>query len=243
MNTLLFFIFFGGTTLQLVKCFSDGNFDEMQEICTTMDANHADHPLVPDGTNFPFTITPRSFRATDTTTPLTVTLGTTGQPFVGFMLEARDSNDDNPVGVFSLLDPAQSRLQNCKGANSAVTQVDNQPKTEVKVNWTANKLDHYSFVVTFIGSKISWKRTEIITPSTTTTVSTSYSTKPTDHTTVTQATTASTSRDTSYSTKPTDSTIVTTATTVSTSCKGWCPIEASSRASEGAPGQRRGLVG
>lgn len=73
---------------------------------------------------------------------ITVTLRSSA-PFKGFMMEARNKVDSRPVaGKFLILDPAQTRLLDCNGLpGSAVSQRDNVPKNEIRVNWTSETGD------------------------------------------------------------------------------------------------------
>ncbi|KAL7828646.1 hypothetical protein SRHO_G00322800 [Serrasalmus rhombeus] len=141
------------------------------------------------------------------------------QPFRGFMLEARETNDGPPVGVFSLLDSSISRLQSCNGAaGSAVTQINNQVKTAVKVSWSAPNTGRYFFRATFVENfDIFWLRKDISPPTTTTTPFTTMSTTTTPFTTTSTTTTPFTTTSTSSTPFTTTSTSSTPFTTTSTS--------------------------
>uniref|UniRef100_A0A3P9L4S9 Reelin domain-containing protein n=1 Tax=Oryzias latipes TaxID=8090 RepID=A0A3P9L4S9_ORYLA len=74
--------------------------------------------------------------------PVTVVLRSEGSTrFRGFMLDAQNSSSissSSPVGQFLLLDSDISRLLDCYGSKgTAVSQKNNQAKSQVKVNWTA----------------------------------------------------------------------------------------------------------
>ncbi|XP_072537784.1 uncharacterized protein [Salminus brasiliensis] len=156
MYTLLLLFYLGGTTLQLVKCFSDGNLDETPDVCNTMAPDHGTFRNL----DF-FTIAPHCFIVAQSGLSGTVTLRRQRSYFSGFMLEARDINDNVPLGEFSLLNPEISRLQTCHGSPSAVTQINNQDKNEVSVKWTAPAPGQYYFVATFVQDLGSWFRTSL----------------------------------------------------------------------------------
>ncbi|XP_036435647.1 cell wall protein DAN4-like [Colossoma macropomum] len=181
MYTVLLFIYLGGTTLPFVKCFSDGNFDGNQDVCQSMAVDH-DGLSNQDPASNPFTVDPDYIDVTvlGTVVNVSLTANSVGRPFRGFMLEARETNDGPPVGVFSLLDSAISRLQSCNGtAGRAVTQTANQDKTEVRVLWSAPNTGRYFFRATFVENfETFWARKDISPPTTTTTSTTTTSSTP-----------------------------------------------------------------
>ncbi|XP_037391557.1 uncharacterized protein PB18E9.04c-like isoform X2 [Pygocentrus nattereri] len=218
MYIILLFIYLGGTTLPFVKCFSDGNFDGYQDVCQSMAVDHDGQPNQNPASN-PFTVVPDYVDVT--VLPTVVTANSASQPFRGFMLEARETNDGPPVGVFSLLDSSISRLQSCNGAaGSAVTQIDNQDKTAVTVSWSAPNTGRYYFRATFVENfDIFWLRKDISPPTTTTTPFTTTSTSSTPFTTTSTSSTPFTTMSTSstpFTTTPTSSTPFTTTSTSST---------------------------
>lgn len=54
---VLNFIYFGGSILHFVKCFSNGNFDFDQDICQTMEVHHGAYNTPQDSTP-PFIVDP-----------------------------------------------------------------------------------------------------------------------------------------------------------------------------------------
>ncbi|KAL7884896.1 hypothetical protein AOLI_G00076660 [Acnodon oligacanthus] len=191
MYTVLLFIYLGGTTLPFVKCFSDGNFDDDQDVCQSMAVSHNDLASQDPASN-PFTVDPDYVDVTVLGTVVTVSLtaNSAGRVFRGFLLEARETNDGPPVGVFSLSDSSISRLQSCNGiVGRAVTQINNQNKTAVTVSWTTPNTGRYYFRATFLSDPTTITEVISLVPtSTTDPTKSSASTQLSDPTTTTQVT-------------------------------------------------------
>nr|XP_012604083.1 ferric-chelate reductase 1 [Microcebus murinus]XP_012604084.1 ferric-chelate reductase 1 [Microcebus murinus]XP_012604085.1 ferric-chelate reductase 1 [Microcebus murinus]XP_012604086.1 ferric-chelate reductase 1 [Microcebus murinus] len=85
-----------------------------------------------------------------------------GQPFKGFLLEARDAEDLSglPIGSFTLIDSQVSQLLTCEDIQgSAVSHTSASKKTEIKVYWNApsSAPNHIQFLVTVVEKyKIYW---------------------------------------------------------------------------------------
>ncbi|XP_027958006.1 ferric-chelate reductase 1 isoform X2 [Eumetopias jubatus] len=85
-----------------------------------------------------------------------------GQPFRGFLLEARAAEDLSgpPIGSFTLIDSQVSQLLTCEDVQGyAVSHTSPSKKTKIKVYWNApsNAPDHVKFLVTVVEKyKIYW---------------------------------------------------------------------------------------
>ncbi|KAM7410057.1 hypothetical protein PAMA_001489 [Pampus argenteus] len=131
--------------------------------------------------------------------------------FRGFMLEAREKDKDNnlPVGRFILLDTNSAQLMTCNDLpNSAVTHRNNQEKTLVQVNWTADGAElSIFFRTTFVESfDVFWENVDVnVTLPLYTTSTTAGTTEPSTTTSTTKpSTTAGTTEPstTTSTTKP-----------------------------------------
>ncbi|KAB5567375.1 hypothetical protein PHYPO_G00232050 [Pangasianodon hypophthalmus] len=221
---VIIFIYFGGPILHFVKCYSNGNFDNDPDICQTMEVRHGNNQ--PQDTEPPFKVDPDNITVDllDVGKSIDVTLkADSGETFRGFMLEARKSGNPTPQGIFSLLDPNLSRLQQCDGINGkAVTQTNNQRKAEVKVKWNVSETGVYFFRATFVKSYSTFwlaSSTPVTTstpaPVTTTTVMTSTSAISTSPS---PSTSTPTSTSTTLSSDPvTTTTVMISTSTISTS--------------------------
>ncbi|KFO26878.1 ferric-chelate reductase 1 [Fukomys damarensis] len=85
-----------------------------------------------------------------------------GQPFKGFLVEARNAEDLDgpPVGSFMLIDHEVSQLLTCDDIQgSAVSHTSSSNKTEIKVYWKApsSAPNHIRFLATVVKNyKIYW---------------------------------------------------------------------------------------
>lgn len=85
-----------------------------------------------------------------------------GQPFRGFLLEARDAEDLSgpPIGTFTLIDSDSSQILTCEDVQGfAVSHTSSSIKTEIKVYWNApsSAPDHVQFLATVVQKyKIYW---------------------------------------------------------------------------------------
>ncbi|KAK3566318.1 hypothetical protein QTP86_032352, partial [Hemibagrus guttatus] len=169
---VIIFIYLGGSMLHFVKCFSSGCFDKHPYICQTMAVSHSD--FQPQKGEPPYKIDPDNITVgpEDVGKSIEVLIfyfvlflskvtlkADRGEPFNGFMLEARKPGNTSPQGIFALKDERLSRLQQCDGINGkAVTQTDNQEKTEIRVTWNAPSSGVYFFRLffSFILNMMNW---------------------------------------------------------------------------------------
>ncbi|KAF4072367.1 hypothetical protein AMELA_G00262170 [Ameiurus melas] len=163
---IIIFIYFGGPILHFVKCYSSGIFGSDSDICQTMKVLHSNYQ--PQNTTPPFKVVPDKINvgSSDVGKSFDVTLKADDpESFRGFMLEARKTGSTTPQGSFSLVDTEYSRLQTCNGRkDTAVTQTDNQRKTEIKVKWNVSETGVYFFRATFVKSyRIFWENVNIFT--------------------------------------------------------------------------------
>ncbi|KAK9519022.1 hypothetical protein VZT92_021779 [Zoarces viviparus] len=119
--------------------------------------------------------------------------------FKGFMVQAHETSG-LPVGKFILLNPSMTRLLFCNGlADSAVINSNNQKKSLLKVNWTAQGADgDINFRATFLESfntfweQVEGKGCQTTTPTPSTQPSTTTSTELSTPTSTELSTTTST---------------------------------------------------
>ncbi|KAL1023278.1 hypothetical protein UPYG_G00038610 [Umbra pygmaea] len=138
-------LFIGFTTIGTVTCFSGGG---VSQSCQSMMPDHSS-PL-PSSSPSPFSVKPEDGSFENGEMKTIVLQAETSTPFKGFLLEARESQDGPPVGVFTLISP-NTRLLECNGyPGAAVTQKNNQKKTLIQANWTSPKAGTFYFRVTFI---------------------------------------------------------------------------------------------
>ncbi|XP_044054769.1 cell wall integrity and stress response component 3-like isoform X2 [Siniperca chuatsi] len=151
--------------------------------------------------------------------------------FRGFMLEARKKgmvDEGRPVGKFIVLDSETTRTLKCSHLeDSAVSQENNQKKTLIQVNWTAERAElDITFRATFVKSiDTFWERVDVnvtLPPHTTppplppsTQPSTTTSTEPSTITSTTEPSTTSTGPITTTSTTEPSTTSTTEPSTTS----------------------------
>ncbi|KAF6726396.1 Ferric-chelate reductase 1 [Oryzias melastigma] len=171
--------------------FSGGRFPQS---CGSLLPQHEKDsaPISPETTEPPFSVTfESSWRPGD---PVTVVLSSNESTFRGFMLDAQISSKPgtSPAGQFVILDSERTQLLDCYDLKaSAVSQTNNQRKTQVKVNWTAEGEERdVVFRATFLEAfSRFWNPISVPLPKLTTTIKPS-SPEPTTTTDVTQTTKA-----------------------------------------------------
>ncbi|XP_036067305.1 putative ferric-chelate reductase 1 homolog isoform X2 [Oryzias melastigma] len=171
--------------------FSGGRFPQS---CGSLLPQHEKDsaPISPETTDPPFSVTfESSWRPGD---PVTVVLSSNESTFRGFMLDAQISSKPgtSPAGQFVILDSERTQLLDCYDLKaSAVSQTNNQRKTQVKVNWTAEGEERdVVFRATFLEAfSRFWNPISVPLPKLTTTIKPS-SPEPTTTTDVTQTTKA-----------------------------------------------------
>ncbi|CAB1444499.1 unnamed protein product [Pleuronectes platessa] len=136
--------------------------------CGSMLPEHVgfgEEPVSPQTTEPPFEI---QYERGNDDEPITVILKSKqSTQFKGFMLEARERgkvDEGVPVGQFIILNPANTKLMTCNQLEgSSVTQANNQKKTLIKVNWTAQGADlDIAFRATFVQTlETFWDRVDV----------------------------------------------------------------------------------
>lgn len=200
---LLFIILLGANSLQVVTSYADGM---VQSACESMTPKHGTNR--PRNTSAPYKIDTNI--SSSNLDEIMVILRANSKAFLGFLLEAEDSQWHRPVGTFTLIDSAQTRLLSCGGRTaSAVSHTNNHPKNEIRVKWKRPKDGNYTFRATFVQQySIFWvdelrdpvtttSPTTITTPSASTTTGSSATSTPpaaTSVTTVKSTLTGTTSR-------------------------------------------------
>lgn len=181
---LLFIILVGANSLQVVTSYADGM---VQSACESMTPKHGS--IRPQNTIAPYKIDTNI--SSSNLDEIMVILRANSEAFLGFLLEAEDSQWHRPVGTFTLIDSAQTQLLSCGGsAASAVSHTNNRPKNEIRVKWKRPKDGNYTFRATFVQQySIFWvdelrdpvtttSPTTITTPSASTTTGSSATSKP-----------------------------------------------------------------
>ncbi|TRY95822.1 hypothetical protein DNTS_022041 [Danionella cerebrum] len=149
---LLMWLFVVLSCVGIVDGYADGS---VSSVCGTMMPNHG---VPAQSSTPPFSVTAgkSTFKEGDV---ITVTLsGLSGNQFEGFLLEARQVGQNNPIGTFTVTTEAQTL--SCNGAAKAVSHTSSSKKSSVQVTWTApssGALGNIEFVSTFVKTgKIFW---------------------------------------------------------------------------------------
>ncbi|XP_062047793.1 ferric-chelate reductase 1 [Lepus europaeus] len=150
-------VFTLGVFIFLLRIISVANYPngKVTQSCGRMIPEHGHSPQ--SEVAHRISVSQKTFRPGD---QIEVTLS--GQPFKGFLLEARDAENLNgfPVGSFSLIDSRVSQLLNCEDIQgSAVSHTSSSKKTEIKVYWSApsSAPNHVQFLATVVEKyKIYW---------------------------------------------------------------------------------------
>ncbi|XP_035271779.1 putative ferric-chelate reductase 1 [Anguilla anguilla] len=159
---LLFIILVGANSLQVVTSYADGM---VQSACESMTPKHGSNR--PQNTIAPYKIDTNI--SSSNLDEIMVILRANSEAFLGFLLEAEDSQWHRPVGTFTLIDSAQTQLLSCGGRkDSAVSHTNNHPKNEIRVKWKRPKDGNYTFRATFVQQYSKFWVDELRDPVTTT---------------------------------------------------------------------------
>ncbi|XP_076034442.1 putative ferric-chelate reductase 1 homolog [Oratosquilla oratoria] len=115
---------------------------------TACDSMVPGHGSPPQSSDTPFFITADKTEVSSGDKVQVIMSSPNGDPFKGFLIQARDTNTDKILGTFS---SKEYKFLTCgQGFNNAVTHMNSQVEYDVKVNWEAPK--DYTGSVIFKGT-------------------------------------------------------------------------------------------